>query len=76
MLGSMQGYLVNIRHEALGDAPPKQETVYVLCTDEREANTLVRTALRLTDETIHIVRTVPDGEWRALGLKPYQVKHA
>jgi len=76
MLGAMHGYEVVIRHEALGGAPPKLETVFVVTEDENAAVTLVRTALQLTDQTIQVVRTLSDQEWKSRGFKPYQVKHA
>jgi hypothetical protein len=71
----MHGYELVVRHDSLGGDTPKLETLFVLSEDETAAVTLVRTALRLTDETVHVVRTLSDAEWRAKGLKPFQVKH-
>lgn len=69
------GFEVEIAHAALGAAPPKSERVFVLAESEDQACTLVRTALRLSDEPITIVRILPEGEWKNMGLKPFQVGH-
>jgi hypothetical protein len=46
---NMLGHFVNIRHPSVGVSLDRVETVYVICTDENEAVTLVRAALRLSD---------------------------
>ena len=73
---SSGGYEVAIAHPALGAAPPKHERVFVCAENEDQACALVRTALRLSDEVISVIRTLPEREWKAMGLKPFQVKQA
>ena len=69
------GYVIQIRREALGAGPATSETVCVLGDDTNAAIALVKTALRLGDETVQIVRTLSGEEARQIGLKPFQVKH-
>lgn len=70
------GYIVEIRHEALGGAPPKLEIVHVLAENPGAALQLVRTGMRLVDEFARVVGTLNEEQIRSLGLKPFQVKHA
>jgi len=70
----MPAYEVQIRRESLGSGAPRIETVCALAEDEHAVLTLVRTALRLEDEQVDVVRTLPDDEAQRLGLKPFQVK--
>jgi hypothetical protein len=42
---------------------------------QAEVLALVRTALQLTDETLHIARGLSESESKGMGLKPFQVKH-
>ncbi len=70
------GFQIEIHHPKLGSSPPKVETVYVLAETQEGARTLVRTALQLDDQPLHVVRTLAETEWKEMGLKPYQVKHA
>ena len=72
----VQGYVYEVQYVSLGAAPPKVECVYVICQHQSMAPTLVRAALGLSDETVDLVRVMPDGEWQGMGLKPYQVKRA
>lgn len=71
----MHGYVVQITHASLGSGPAKFESVHVLADDESAAVTLVRAALRLDGEDVHVVRMLKSGEVKVLGLKPFQVKH-
>lgn len=70
----MPAYVVQVRRESLGSGGPSFETVCALSEDEASVLTLVRTALRLEDEQLEVVRTLPDSEAHKLGLKPFQVK--
>lgn len=77
MFGGMQtGFQVEVVHPALGALAPRIETVYVLAEDQDAAVTLVRVGLRLEDQQIKAVRMLHQDEIKALGLKPFQVKHA
>lgn len=71
----MPAYLVQVRRESLGSGTAKEETVCALGDDEAAVLKLVRTALRLEDEELRVVRTISDEEVQRLGLKPFQVKH-
>lgn len=73
---SKVGFEVEVAYPALDASPPKRERVLVLADDEDQAHALVRTALRLTDEPLTVVRVLPEREWTGMGLKPFQVKHA
>jgi len=48
-----------------------------VCADsEDQACALVRTALRLSDEPVTVIRTLAEAEWKGMGLKPFQVRQA
>lgn len=70
----MPAYVVQVRRESLGSGGPSFETVCALSEDEASVLTLVRTALRLEDEKLKVLRTMPDAEAHKIGLKPFQVK--
>lgn len=70
----MPAYVVQVKRESLGSGDPSFETVCAFADDERAVLQLVRTALRLEDETLQVLRTLPDDEALKLGLKPSQVK--
>ena len=70
----MRAYIVEIRQESLGSAAPRVETVCALAENEAAVLALVRTAMRLEDEAIKVIRTLADHEAQQLGLKPFQVK--
>jgi hypothetical protein len=72
----MHGYLVCIHFQAVGDAPAWTERVYVVCDREEQVYPLVRAARHLDNQVLEIVRELPEPEWKALRLKPYQVKKA
>lgn len=71
---SMPAYVVQIRRESLGSGGPTFESVCALADDEAAVLKLVRTALRLEDEKLTVLRTLSDDEAQAMGLKPFQVK--
>jgi hypothetical protein len=71
----MGAYVIEVRRLSLGSGPDEVETVCAMGEDQDEVLALVRTGLQLTDETLAIVRGLTDGEAKALGLKPFQVKH-
>ena len=73
---TMQGFVVEVRDEALGSARPKIEEFYVLCEDERTAHVIVRANLRLDHQTVQILRPILDEERKTLRLKPFQIKRA
>jgi hypothetical protein len=70
----MPAYVVQIRRESLGSGGPTYESVCALSENEPAVLTLVKTAMRLEDERLEIIRTLSDGEAHAMGLKPFQVK--
>lgn len=70
----MPAFVVQVRRESLGSGGPTFETVCALADDEASVLKLVRTALRLEDETVDVLRALPDEEAHQLGLKPFQVK--
>jgi predicted rRNA methylase YqxC with S4 and FtsJ domains len=72
----MPGFVVQVRHEPLGGAVPKIETVYALGDTQADVVVLVRTALRLEDEEVRIAGVLTDDEVREIGIRPFQVKHA
>ncbi|MGQ0531541.1 MAG: hypothetical protein ACT4OF_02480 [Caulobacteraceae bacterium] len=71
----MGAYVIQVRRESLGGGPATIETVCAIGDSQAEVLTLVRTALRLEDEKIEIVRGLASDEVDRLGLKPFQVKH-
>lgn len=70
----MPAYVVQIRRESLGSGGPTFESVCALADDEAAVLKLVRTALRLEDEKLTVLRPLSDDEAHAMGLKPFQVK--
>lgn len=70
------GFRIEITRVSLGDGPANVETVYALAQTQDGARTLVRTAMRLTDEKVEVAGLITPEEAKRLGLKPYQVKHA
>ena len=70
----MPAYVIQIRQESLGSGGPTFESVCALADDEPAALKLVRTALRLEDETLLVTRMLGEDEAHVLGLKPFQVK--
>ena len=70
----MLAYVIQIRRDPLGNGPPTFEAVCCLADDQRAALALVKTALRLENETIQIARTLTEQEARAFELKPFQVR--
>lgn len=72
----MPGYVVEIRHQSLGSGPAKLEVVYALGETEAAALVLVKTALRLDDEDLHVARVLSELEIRTIGIRPFQVRHA
>ena len=70
----MTAYVVQIRRESLGSGEPTFERVCALSEDENSVLNLVRTALRLSDEQLEVVRPLSEAEVQAMGLKPFQVK--
>lgn len=73
----MNAYLIEVRHQPVGPAPAKAERVYVMCENESDALLLTRKNLDLMgDENLQILRKALEAEWKALGLKPYQVRRA
>jgi hypothetical protein len=70
----MPAYVVQIRRESLGAGGPTFESVCALSDNESLALNLVKTALRLEDEKLEIVRTLSEQDAHAMGLKPFQVK--
>jgi hypothetical protein len=71
----MGAYVIQVRRESLGAGPAEVETVCALGESQADVLTLVRTALRLDDEKVEIVRGLSSEEVERLGLKPFQVKH-
>jgi hypothetical protein len=71
----MPAYVVQVRRESLGAGRPSFETVCAFGENESAVLQLVKTALRLEDESVEVLRTLPDDKALELGLKPYQVKH-
>lgn len=71
----MGAYVIQVRRESLGAGPASVETVCAIGDSQTEVLTLVRTALRLEDEKVEIVRGLSREEVDRLGLKPFQVKH-
>lgn len=74
MTARIPAYVVQVRRESLGSGGPSFETVCALGDDEPAALKLVRTALRLDDEKLAVLRVLSEAETEALGLKPFQVK--
>lgn len=73
----MNAYVIEVRHQPVGPAPAKAERVYVMCESEADALLLARKNLDLIgDENLAVMRKALDAEWKALGLKPYQVRRA
>lgn len=70
----MPAFLVQISGAALGPGAPKIETVHAVADDEVSALALVKTALRLQDERVDVVRALTEAEAERLNLKPFQVK--
>ena len=70
----MPAFVVEIHRESLGSGAPRVENVCAMAEDEAAVLTLVKTALRLEDEKLKVLRTLPDEEAHQLGLKPFQVK--
>jgi hypothetical protein len=70
----MLAYLVRIRRESLGSGGPTYESVCALADDERAVLNLVKTALRLEDERVDVIRALSETEAQAIALKPFQVK--
>lgn len=70
----MPAYVVQIRRESLGSGGPTFESVCAVSEDEASVLTLVKTALRLEDEKLLVIRTLSEDEAHNLGLKPFQVK--
>ena len=75
----MPAYVVEIRREPLGVRPTSPEVVAVLADLPEAAVTLVKVALRLNEpdavEVLEITRTLCEAEAKALGLKPFEVRH-
>ena len=72
----MPGYVIEIRHQALGSGPAKVEVVYALGETEAAALILVKTALRLDDEVLQVARALSEREIRSIGIRPFQVRRA
>jgi hypothetical protein len=70
----MPAYVVEVRRESLGSGAASVENVCALSEDEQSVLALVKTALRLEDESLRVVRTLSDDEAHELGIKPFQVK--
>jgi hypothetical protein len=64
----MPAYVVQIRSESLGSGAPRIETVCALAEDQTAVLTLVRTALRLEDKQVEVLRLLTDQEAQAQGL--------
>jgi hypothetical protein len=70
----MPAFLVRISGAPMGPGAPKVENVHAVADDEVSALALVKTALRLQDERVEIVRKLTANEAERLNLKPFQVK--
>jgi hypothetical protein len=70
----MPAYVVRITRESLGSGGPTLESVCALGDDQAAVLKLVKTALRLDDEKLEVVRMLGEDEAHRLGLKPFQVK--
>lgn len=70
----MPAYVVQVRRESLGSGAPSYKSVCAIADNEDGALKLVKTALRLDDEVLQVIRALSESEAHTLGLKPFQVK--